>query len=769
MLKKKWTQITLLLLCSIVLIAFRFGSWFGQMNRVVEPYGDGFKAYTAIQYHATHDSTFSHFEGMNYPYGEHAIPAVSQPLVSNSIHVISKYLVPIQPYTVAIVNGLMLLSVLLCSLFLFLILTKLNLPAWYAICIALGVTFLSPQIHRMIAHYGLAHLEAIPILLYLLLGFHEKMQWKYSIWIAVIALLFPLIHFYYFAIFAFTVSFYFLFKFLYQPSWKHLRKCIPHYAVQIILPLSFFVYWLILNDPVHDRTPEPWGFFAYHTLWEGVVTSMDQPYFKWIDQGIIDIRPMGYENTAYIGLVAFFSSLALIVAWLKRKNKWQIFVFKNEHGGFLKTIFWTSFVILIIALGLPFTISGLEFLLDYTGPFRQFRSVGRYAWLFYYVVNIIAFTWLYEQLNASKYRNVGLVLIIGLLFFEAYNSAYSWNLDLDIVEELEPGQSFLETTEIDFDQYQAIQTVPYFNIGSDQFYWEPEGFIIQKALTLSIQTGLPVTSAAITRSSRSQTLEQMQFTTEPYRYPVLLDTLPNQKPLLMLLDQREYEKEQERYEHLLDGAALIYSKGDRLRLYDLPLASFEKRLEDRILSVNNTIAQDTSLIWEGNFATQTDTLGYYYNPMDDQKATRYYLGAGGYEGLLENNNTFDIPNLVNQKAAQDHELSIWLYIADDRRTHASFTLSEYDPNNQLLRQTSVQGFRAIDLFDNNGWALLEMDFQPAAANSHFQLTVSFPRLRNAVVYLDELLIRPKHLDVYGKKDDYVWMNNRHYLLRTIEK
>ncbi|MEM6378522.1 MAG: hypothetical protein AAF705_09920, partial [Bacteroidota bacterium] len=749
MLEKNWAQIILFLLCSLVLITLRFGSWFGQMNRVVEPYGDGFKAYTAIQYHATHDSTLSHFEGMNYPYGEHAIPAVSQPLVSNSINLFSKAFVDVRPYTVAIVNGMMLLSVLLCSLFLFLIFRKLKLPLWYATCIALGITFLSPQIHRMIAHYGLAHLEAIPILLYLLLGFNEKMEWKYSVGIAVLALLLPLIHFYYFAIFAFTVSFYFLFKFLFQPTWKHLLKCIPHYAVQIIIPLSFFVYWLILNDPVHDRTPEPWGFFAYHTLWEGVVTSMDQPYFRWIDQKIIDIRPMGYENKSYIGIVAFFTSLVMIGAWLKRKNKRQIFEFKHGHRDFLSIIFWTAFVILIIALGLPFTINGLEFLLDYTGPFRQFRSVGRYAWLFYYVVNIIVFTWLYEQLASSKYRNIGLALIIAVLAFEAYNSAYSWNLDLDVVEELEPGQSFLETTDIDYDQYQAILTVPYYNIGSDQFYWEPEGFIIQKSLTLSIQTGLPVTSAAITRSSRSQTLEQMQFVTEPYRYPVLLDTLPNQKPLLMLLDQREYEKEKERYEHLLDGAELIYSKGDRLRLYKLPLASFEERLENRVLQVNEIIAKDTTLkLGDNNKVAVPDSLGFYYDPMDDRASARSYLGTGAYEGLLEQVNTIDIPNLQSQKAEEDYELSIWLYIADDRRTHANFTLSEYDQNDQLIRQHSVQGFRAIDLFDNNGWALLEMDFKPAASNSRFQLTFSYPRLRKAPVYLDELLIRPKSIDIY---------------------
>ena len=766
MLGKNWVQIILLLLCALVLITLRFGSWFGQMNRVVEPYGDGFKAYTNIQYHATHDSTLSHFEGMNYPYGEHVIPAVSQPLVSNSINFISRVVVDIRPYTVAVVNGLMLLSVLLCSLFLFLILRKLKLPVWYAICVALGLTFLSPQIHRMIAHFGLSHLEAIPILLYLLLGFHEKMQWKYSIWIAVIAILFPLIHFYYFAIFAFTVSFYFLFKWLYQPSWKHLLSCIPHYAVQIVLPLSFFIYWLILNDPVHDRTPEPWGFFAYHTLWEGVVTSMDQPYFQWIDQKVIDIRPVGYENAAYIGIIAFVTSLILIGNWLKRKNKRQIFEFKNDSGNFLTTIFWTSFFILIIALGLPFTINGLEFLLDYTGPFRQFRSVGRYAWLFYYVVNIIVFTWLYERLQPAKYGKIVLGLLIGLLFFEAYNSAYSWNLDLDIVEELEPGKSFPETTDIDYDQYQAILTVPYYSIGSDQFYWEPEGFIIQKSLTLSIQTGLPVTSAAITRSSRSQTLEQMQFVTEPYRHPVLLDTLPSQKPLLMLLDQREYEKEKERYEHLLEGAELIYSKGDRLRLYHLPLSTFRNRLDERVQQVYETIANDTTLTWSGDgWAAGSDNLGYYYDSMDDRKSLRSYLGNGGYEGLLAQVNTIDIPNLPKQKAEENYELSIWLYIADDRRTHANFTLFEYDQNDQLIRQHSVQGFQAIDLFDSNGWAMLEMDFKPAASDSHFQLTFSYPRLRKSVVYVDELLVRPKSVDVYYKNVEYVWVNNRHYPIR----
>ena len=94
-----------LLFLMVILITVRYGDlmqW--SDHKVIEPYGDGFKAYTVIQYHAQYDSTYSFFEGMNYPYGDHAIPAATQPLVSNSLKFLSTIFGDLSKHTIPVVN-----------------------------------------------------------------------------------------------------------------------------------------------------------------------------------------------------------------------------------------------------------------------------------------------------------------------------------------------------------------------------------------------------------------------------------------------------------------------------------------------------------------------------------------------------------------------------------------------------------------------------------------------------------------------------------------
>jgi len=763
---RPWIMRSLALGFFLVLTGLRFGDYFQDMGRVIEPYGDGYKAYTVIEYHAKNDSTYTHFEGMNYPYGDHAIPSATQPLLSNTIKFISRHLVDISSYTIAIVNASMLLSIVLCAFFLFLIFQALNLPFWYALLVAGGLTFLSPQILRMHAHYGLSHPEIIPILWYLLLRFEQKMKLGTSLAIGLFVTIYSLIHFYFFAILVFSISFYFLFKFLRSWNWKSLPGLALHYSLQAVLPLLFFVYWLFGKDPIEDRTPEPWGFFEFHAIWEGIVTSLDQPYFRWIDQNLIKIQSLGLENKSYIGLVAIATLIAILLNWGARHFKGPLIEEGGNKKGFLNTMFWASFALLLFAHGLPFTAPGLEFLLDYAGPIRQFRSVGRFAWLFYYTANILVFVWLYEKSKTHSWQWFLLVPALVILGLEAKNSSYSYNLAMDEVEEFKPGQQFLDYPGINYKAYQAILTVPYYNIGSDQFWWEPEGFILQKSLTLSTQTGLPVTSAMLTRSSRSQTLKQLQLATEPYRLPVILDDFPNQKPLLMILDQQEFDKERARYEHLLEGADLIYSEGDRLRMYRLALSSFEDRLNQKVKDLRRKIEQDTTLLWTGDFAVSDPGPRFFYDDLAEGGALdEVYYGAGAYQGQTGQANIFTVPNLPEQRVGEDYTVSIWMYIGDDRRTRAQVRWLEKNQAGDILQEKAEVAHHLIDLFDPNGWALVEMDFQAKATDSYFELSIENKRLKKQILYLDELLVRPKSQALYGKKPGVLWWNNRHYPLK----
>ena len=115
---KKYGWLILIVL-SFILILLRFTEYFAfDTTKVIEPYGDGYKTYYAAQYHLKHDTSYSHFGGMNYPYGDHVIPGDCEPFLTNSAMFISKYLVDISDYGIQIVNFSMLLGILLCCLFL---------------------------------------------------------------------------------------------------------------------------------------------------------------------------------------------------------------------------------------------------------------------------------------------------------------------------------------------------------------------------------------------------------------------------------------------------------------------------------------------------------------------------------------------------------------------------------------------------------------------------------------------------------------------------
>ena len=83
--------------------------------------GDGFKAYYGAIYHAKYDSSAMRMDGMNYPYGEMVFFTGSQPLVVNVIRIISQHIIDISDHTVAVMNLLMIFSIVLAALFVFLL------------------------------------------------------------------------------------------------------------------------------------------------------------------------------------------------------------------------------------------------------------------------------------------------------------------------------------------------------------------------------------------------------------------------------------------------------------------------------------------------------------------------------------------------------------------------------------------------------------------------------------------------------------------------
>ncbi|MCB0558611.1 MAG: hypothetical protein H6573_26720 [Lewinellaceae bacterium] len=756
----------LILVLMAALLALRFPDFFQSPNSgVIEPYGDGYKVYAVMEYHARYDTSCTFYQGMNYPYGEHVIPADAQPLISNTVKFISTYVVDITGYTRAILHFSLLLSILLCALFLFRLLIRLESPVWWAVAVATGITFLSPQLHRMVSHYGLSHTSALAIVLYLLLRLDETKSWRMSAWIALTVFCYSMIHFYFFAILAFFISFYFLFSFLRRPRWQKIPRYAFHYSIQILLPLAFFYFWMYHGDPIEGRTNQPWGFFVFHSIWEGVFTSLFQPHFQWVDDTVIRIEQVQYEGAAYIGLVAGIGALILLLRWVAAGFRKPIIQAGGARNGYLNKIFWAALALLLFSFGYPFTIPGLEWMLDYAGPIRQFRSVGRFNWAFYYVINIVVFTELWQWAKGRQWRVALSVLALALLYFEAYNSIYAVKIDLDEVPELQAGNRYSEIDGINYQEFQALLTVPYFNVGSDNLWFHGEGEIVPRALTLSTQTGLPTTSAMLTRTPLWQTLRQVQLILEPYRRPAILDDFPNQKPLLLLVANYQFGQQQERYQHLLDGTQLLYDT-DAYRLFRLPLATFSERIESRVRGINYTLDNDTlSLYPHGPFLSRDSNRTFFYESFDSLRTNDYYRGGGAKQGPAASGViAFDGP-IPRQMAKGWYTFSVWMYVGEDLRARSEAQILEYLPEGeQEVYQQRFQVYGNIKAIDNDGWALLEFRFIPQLAESTIRFTIRNEELGQQPLFLDELLIRQEVDELYRREGNYVWKNNRWFSL-----
>jgi hypothetical protein len=85
---------------------------------------------------------------MNYPFGELYTYTDGQLPVVNAIRFISGHLFDIRDYTVAVLNLLMLFSIVAGAIFICLILMETGVSWWYSALASVGIAILSPQIGR---------------------------------------------------------------------------------------------------------------------------------------------------------------------------------------------------------------------------------------------------------------------------------------------------------------------------------------------------------------------------------------------------------------------------------------------------------------------------------------------------------------------------------------------------------------------------------------------------------------------------------------------
>jgi len=737
---------------------------------------DGIQAYYGALYHVKYDAAYWQFQGMNYPYGEQVFFTGCQPLVANAIKLIST-VVDISNYTVGIINMIMLLSIALCPLFLYLIFKHLKLPLVFAAVAAVAITFLSPQFIRMGGHYSLTYQFAIPLFLLLLLKFYESPSVKKSIVISILMFFMAGTQFYFFGFFAIISFVYWLFLFFQTNSiyvetyWEKTKFCAKHIFIQLVLPFLLVQSLMLLGDSAQDRTQQPWGYLNYFTNLAGIFFPLDKPpYTDFLLKFVKPEYPPSMEGFSYVGLVATLSFILLILISVKQllflKFK-RIFV--PTDNRILNAFFWASIIALLLAFAYPFRIQGHERWLSYAGPLKQLRAIGRFAWLFYYVINIIAFYKISQWVEDKKsvFKNSILFVALFIVSVDAYYTANEkqnlFNNKIAILEDtknLLPENEWL--TKINTNDYQAIIGLPYFHVGSENIWIAYGVGVVEEVFITSLKTGLPTTMVFLSRTSLGQTYKNIQMIKEPYRKLDIIRDFKNDKPFLVLAKESELNENEKR---LLNKCKKILST-PTFNVYELQVSALNSLSEN--LYENTLIQKNEQKTFPFDGFEYTDSVKtFIHNGFEDKANKKSFMGTGCYEGKLKDYNVVFNDTIPNFKNEQDYTVSFWLdNYTEDMYPRTTCVMEGLDSAGSYNRFEFPMWYQ-MKIIDGTH-ALIENKIKLRNKKDHLAITIWHYDIDDSkkLFRIDELFIRPTKDTIYKVKDQHsIMCNNRIYLAK----
>lgn len=741
--------------------------------------GDGFKNYATILYHVKHDDSWMHYNGMNYPYGEHVLFTDNQPLLANTLKFINQF-APNTFYEIApIVHWMMLISFILSGVFLLLLFRQFDVADWFGIPVSIGIVMLSPQLLRFAGHFGLAYAVVLPMYLYVLLLFEEKGRRKHLVFLFLIMFLFAQLHFYFFGILSLLTVGYAFFRIVFAKADHHIDRPIWMPSLQLVglTVLSYILLsiWVKIGNPVTDRPTHPLGFLLYRAQWESIFLNEKAPILSFLNEKLIPFRKTQFEGKSYVGIMALILTLTLLYQWIKGKGKKAFFSQVQSHRLFVRSLFATAFVLVLFAMGLPFTIPGMEKFIRFLGPLSQLRSIGRFGWIFFYVLNLFAFIQLYNLYKSiDSQRVLRYLMLFPILLLWSDGFTFLGHINNHLYKLAELNKNFDQSNEYWFKDinpkdYQAILPIPYFHVGSENYGTEPIGHSFFFSTAASIWSGLPSMGVMMSRTSFSQTEKSMSMVLAAgYRNPKILADLPSDKPLLAFIDKEAlgHSKYAYKYQFIYDFGQKVFET-NKVIGYKLPLDAFAKAVEKSKRHVRSEI--DSRKLYTHGQVLSTDSIpNYLYLPFDEYPTPDAYFSAGALPSNAailrkEGHQTIFDDRLPDAHKDKAYNVSFWVYVGTQMGPHTNYRLYEYDENDPSKIYTKWDKGTRFDLrILDNGWAFISEVLTLKGDHTKVKIDIYNPIEPTHSFLIDELIFRPVGTDLYQEKDGMVWKNGLFY-------
>lgn len=729
---------------SILVVLFYFGDVLRAPNNYLfSSGGDGLQTYYQSIYHVKFDEGFLHQQGLNYPYGESIFFTGGQPFTSNVV----KLLMPaidLSDHMVGITNLMMLLGLLICPIFLYFILKRLGVDGLYAALFAVGITFISQQMERMGGHYPLAWLYAVPGMIYFLMRFYDSYKWKWSIILALYMLFLVFAHIYYLVFFG-AIAFGFWCGFILfnkKRSISFIRSFL-HIAVQLVLPFIVLQLFIHISSDVTDRTSIPWGFIVYRSATGGFLF----PYGMWYEEFFRLLKPkqdVEWEGLSYIGGAAIIMGTAAVGYSLFKLKKFFTAISKWENKVFLSL---TIAIVFCIAASFAFPFNyGFEQLLIKLGALLQFRGIGRFALVAFFMINVLAIALFWKiPIQNRKIKSAIWIGLLLLMYSEAFTRVS--NVAKGVHNEREDVLRVHSNELIELigkENFQAILPFPFFHVGSENVGSDCDASIKNHIYDLSVKTGLPTFAASMSRTSLHQSFNNIALAQEWMEVPAVLKDLKSDRPILLVCDTALMLPHQ----YTLLKFAQAISTNNAFNYYSIAPDAFihtHDLLRDSIaqINVNELFKMDT---FTYNTDSSSDVLLHdsLYAHVFDTGWHRYF--------------ECDIPDALRGKNVI---VSFWVKnFQRDLLPRTSLEIHQKKDEETTGYFVEYIGKRFIGM--KNGDALIECVIPVNSRSEKIIMSFENKLIQGQKMECEGLLIRPEGVDCLILRRDSRFLNNRNY-------
>lgn len=707
--------------------------FFNLNNTLISATGDGIKNYYTVLYHIKYGSGFW-FKGFAYPYGELLNFTDGQPALAYPLSLLTKAGVPVANYSLAILNGSMLLSVIVCAWFLYLIFLHYKVHRNWALVFALLIALLSPQLERIYGHYSLSYCFVFPSIWYCLIKFNQS---NYSIkWFVIIVVtifIYAFLHGYFLAIGSFFLVFYALV--LTIANIKQVRnhlKSISFVALAGISPIVLFSAFVAYANPINDRIDVPWGFCFYRANFSSLFYSVRSPLSLALPE-FIKPKPIFWEGFAYLGFWALFIALFVLMRWLvivvkKRKiTVTPLTTFNNQNHT---TVLFAGGLMFLFANSFPFYNYPFNEWADYLPMVKQFRSTGRFAWVCYYIITVIMCLFVYYKY--TKWRASGrialawgvMLMFVGVMGYEAlYILKSNWKLahtkEKNTLFFSYNPNSLLAELNSNPEQFQALISFPFYGVGTEKISADASDESLFHSLKWSYNTGLPLLNFNMSRASQSITSTILQLMSSPIITKAYPNMLKDKRPFLLLTTDSVLLNENEL--SIIKVAKQLVTSKHGFKLYSLQIDSINAIKEHLLHTLNESF-----LITHQRVDTnKIKLIDFNFNMLDFKPYTGAFTSEAKivYEGS------------VLPEADSLIEVSFWATANPRFWGMAALRLEQLDSNNNIVEEKYSRDNRCIDII--NTWQLVWLKTKLLHPKNTIKVTANGNRY-----YYTNIMIKP---------------------------